>query len=191
MDVPTPYRRGNLREALLERAQVVLAERGEAALSLRELARDVGVSHAAPGRHFTDRQDLVDVLAEQGFTDLHEQLQAIDADALPVAEYIAAVGHAYVGFALAKRNLMAVMFQHRTGRDRSTVAAAAATALAPIGTLFGGSATGSGQAAAMGFLAALQGIVSLNSCGVIPDDAVGTIVDDTIGRYVPSAAEPA
>jgi AcrR family transcriptional regulator len=188
MDVTTPYRRGNLREALLERAQVVLAERGEAALSLRELARDMGVSHAAPGRHFNNRQDLVDALAEQGFADLHAQLQAIEV--LPVVERIAAVGHAYVGFALAKRNLMEVMFQHRASRNRSNVAAAAATALTPIGTLFDNSTTGSGQATAMGFLASLQGIVSLNSCGVIPADAVGAIVDDTISRYVPPAAEP-
>lgn len=188
MSTTTPYRRSNLREALLARAQVVLAERGEAALSLRELARDVGVSHAAPARHFADRHDLVDALAVQGFAYLHEQLQTIDASDLPVAGRIDAVAHAYVSFALAKANLVAVMFQHREGRDDAAIGAAAGTAFAPVGKLFSDTETGGGQTAAAGFLAALQGTVALVSCGVISADDVATIVDDTVRRYIPSAA---
>ncbi len=189
MATTTPYRRGNLREALLDRAHVVLAERGEAALSLRELARDVGVSHAAPARHFTDRDDLVDALALQGFTALHELLQAIDTSELPVAERIAAVAHAYIGFALTKENLVAVMFRHREGRDDAAIAMAAGTAFAPVGKLFSDAESRAGWAAAAGFLAALQGIVALVSCGVIAASDVETVVDDTVRRYVPSAAD--
>src|SRR5881409_3479699 len=67
-DVATrPYHHGNLRAALLERAERVVSERGVHALSLRELAREVGVSHAAPRRHFADRQALLDALALEGF----------------------------------------------------------------------------------------------------------------------------
>ena len=61
-----PYHHGNLREALLVQAMTTLREGGVEALSLRELARAVGVSHAAPRRHFPDRQALLDALAERG-----------------------------------------------------------------------------------------------------------------------------
>ena len=62
-----PYHHGNLRTALLEAAERTLRERGVQALSLRELAREVGVSHGAPRRHFPDRQALLDALARAGF----------------------------------------------------------------------------------------------------------------------------
>jgi hypothetical protein len=51
-----PYHHGNLRTALLTQAERTVRERGVKELSLRELARDVGVSHAAPRRHFPDRR---------------------------------------------------------------------------------------------------------------------------------------
>ena len=58
-----PYHHGNLRQALLAQAERTVRERGVQELSLRELAREVGVSHAAPRRHFPDRQALLDALA--------------------------------------------------------------------------------------------------------------------------------
>ena len=62
-----PYHHGNLRGALLDAAERTVRERGVQALSLRELAREIGVSHGAPRRHFPDRQALLDALAESGF----------------------------------------------------------------------------------------------------------------------------
>ena len=56
------YHHGDLRSALLRSAECALREKGAAALSLRELARDLGVSHAAPGRHFKDKQALLDYI---------------------------------------------------------------------------------------------------------------------------------
>ena len=70
-----PYHHGNLRTALLAAAQQTVRERGVAALSLRELAREVGVSHGAPRRHFPDRQALLDALAEDGFERLGGELR--------------------------------------------------------------------------------------------------------------------
>ncbi|MBW3550170.1 MAG: lipid IV(A) 3-deoxy-D-manno-octulosonic acid transferase [Proteobacteria bacterium] len=55
-----PYHHGNLRSALMEAAERALERGGVQALSLRELAREIGVSHAAPRRHFPDRQALLD-----------------------------------------------------------------------------------------------------------------------------------
>ena len=53
------YHHGNLKQALLERAAEVIAEKGLEGLSLRGLARDLDVSHAAPRRHFPDRESLI------------------------------------------------------------------------------------------------------------------------------------
>src|SRR5215210_7221004 len=69
-----PYHHGNLRPALLAAAERTLA-RGEE-LSLRELAREIGVSHAAPRRHFAGKQALLDALAQDGFERLGSEMAA-------------------------------------------------------------------------------------------------------------------
>src|SRR5436853_260736 len=61
------YHHGNLRRELLDRAAHVIAEQGVEALSLRALALELGVSHAAPARHFKDKAGLLRVLAKEGF----------------------------------------------------------------------------------------------------------------------------
>ncbi len=71
-----PYHHGNLRTALLAEAERTVRERGVQDLSLRELAREVGVSHGAPRRHFPDSQSLLNALAESGFLRLGRELQA-------------------------------------------------------------------------------------------------------------------
>ena len=97
------YHHGRLREALLERAAEVIAEGGVDALSLRGLARDLGVSHAAPRRHFKDRDSLLYALAEEAF---RRSVEAMDLGAEaagddPVARY-RALGRSYVAFAQAE-----------------------------------------------------------------------------------------
>lgn len=94
------YHHGNLKEALLERAAEVIAESGIEALSLRALARDLGVSHAAPRAHFADRGALLCALAHEGF---RRSVAAMEAGAAaagpdPVARY-RALGRSYVQFA--------------------------------------------------------------------------------------------
>ncbi|MDD7813235.1 TetR/AcrR family transcriptional regulator [Mycobacterium sp. CSUR Q5927] len=64
------YHHGDLRTALLIQAEKTLRSSGVDGLSLRELARDVGVSHAAPRRHFADKVALLDALAADGFRQL-------------------------------------------------------------------------------------------------------------------------
>ena len=96
-----PYHLGNLREALLERAADVIAWEGVDAVSLRGLARDLGVSHAAPRRHFRNRTTLLGELAKMGFQRLMEtgRAAAEAAGPDPVARY-RAFGRAYVEFAM-------------------------------------------------------------------------------------------
>ncbi len=95
------YHHGNLRQALLRRAAEVITEGGVEALSLRALARDLGVSHAAPGRHFPDKAALLSALAEEGHVDMVAVLDEAEAAAGddPVARYNA-IGKALVRFAL-------------------------------------------------------------------------------------------
>ena len=98
------YHHGNLKQALLERAAEVIAEKGLEGLSLRGLARDLDVSHAAPRRHFADREALIAALAKEGFRRILAAMKA-GADAAgpdPVARY-RALGRSYVRFAREDR----------------------------------------------------------------------------------------
>jgi len=95
------YHHGNLRHVLLDRAAAVIAEQGIEALSLRALARDIGVSHAAPSRHFRDKADLLRALATEGNERLVAYvLAAADASGTdPLVRYNA-LGQAYVRFSI-------------------------------------------------------------------------------------------
>ena len=100
VDVNMAYHHGNLKQALLERAAEVIAEKGLEGLSLRGLARDLDVSHAAPRRHFPDRESLIAAIAKEGFRRIVAAMNA-GADAAgpdPVARY-RALGRSYVRFA--------------------------------------------------------------------------------------------
>ncbi|MFE5118223.1 TetR/AcrR family transcriptional regulator [Streptomyces sp. NPDC056669] len=107
---PRPYHHGDLRAALLTRAEETLRERGPAALSLRELARDLGVSHNAPSRHFKDRQALLDALALGGYERMTEVMLASQAGAgESCRKRLEAVVRAYVGFSLDNAALLDLM----------------------------------------------------------------------------------
>ncbi|NES14367.1 MULTISPECIES: TetR/AcrR family transcriptional regulator [Micromonospora] len=98
------YHHGDLRRALLAAAADAMAESGPAALSLRDLARRAGVSHAAPAHHFGDKAGLLTALATQGFELLGEALRAAGDD-------LRESGVAYVGFAVRHRAHFEVMFR--------------------------------------------------------------------------------
>ncbi|MFC7329637.1 TetR/AcrR family transcriptional regulator [Marinactinospora rubrisoli] len=66
MSSRSAYHHGDLRRTLLDAALVLIAERGVAAVNLRELARRAGVSHAAPAHHFTDKAGLFTAIATEG-----------------------------------------------------------------------------------------------------------------------------
>ena len=107
----TSYHHTNLRQALLDQAFAVVAERGLEGLSVRELARTVGVSTAAPFRHFKNRQALIVAMAELAAASLRASfLQALkDCAPLPPLERFAALGRAYVQWATAEPVYFRVM----------------------------------------------------------------------------------
>lgn len=98
------YHHGSLRETLLEAAANAVAQHGVAALSLRALAREAGVSHTAPRHHFGDKRGLVTALAATGYELLAERLLEAGDDFLEM-------GVAYVRFALECPGHFAVMYQ--------------------------------------------------------------------------------
>nr|WP_093480804.1 MULTISPECIES: TetR/AcrR family transcriptional regulator [unclassified Streptomyces] len=121
-----PYHHGDLRAALLESAERTLREKGAGALSLREMARDIGVSHAAPGRHFKDKQALIDALALDGYERLNEALSsAADRPDQSFEQRMTALARAYLGFAVENPELLELMFARKHDPDSSAQLAAA------------------------------------------------------------------
>lgn len=117
MSQSRPYHHGDLRAALLTSAERTLREKGTSALSLRELARDIGVSHAAPGRHFKDKQALLDALALAGYDRLNDALAAADLPEAPLEPRLASLARAYLTFAIENPELLALMFARKHDPD--------------------------------------------------------------------------
>jgi AcrR family transcriptional regulator len=110
---PTYYG-GDLRRDLLDTALDLIAREGPSAVSLRALARRLGVSHAAPANHFPDKAALFTAIAVEGFGRLAEAIEdgvgQLGPDATAGQRFRAA-GQAYTGFALAHPAHFAVMWQ--------------------------------------------------------------------------------
>lgn len=109
------YHHGDLRRALVEAALELLLEGGTEALGMRELARRVGVSAAAPYRHFRDKQALIQAVAAAGFALFLEAVEAAKAG-VPQDEQFGAMAEAYVQFALRYPRLYKLMFSSELGK---------------------------------------------------------------------------
>jgi AcrR family transcriptional regulator len=180
---PRPYHHGNLRAALLESAEQTLNEGGE--LSLRELARQVGVSHAAPRRHFAGKQALLDALAEDGFERLGAELRAALNGVEGFEPRLRAFAHAYVRFATQHAALLDLMFagKHRPDAADSLRDAADRAFEPPMALIAEGQAAGdivAGDPIEVGTVAfaTLQGLASLANAGMLEAD------DDTVAAAV-------
>jgi AcrR family transcriptional regulator len=122
-----PYHHGRLRSAVLAAAEKTLATSGVEGISLRQLAKDVGVSHAAPRYHFKDKQSLLDALAIEGFTRLSKATSDAADPALPLKPRTEAMVRAYVRFATANHELYAVMLSSKHHPEASESLHQAAT----------------------------------------------------------------
>lgn len=102
-----PYHHGDLRRAVLAAAVAAIAESGPAGVSLRDLARRAGVSHAAPAHHFGDKAGLITAVATEGYRLLDEALTGAWERTGSFLE----MGVAYVRFATEHRAHFEVMFR--------------------------------------------------------------------------------
>lgn len=94
-----PYHHGNLREELVTLAITTLRDKGVEHLSLRALAKDLGVSHAAPLRHFATKADLLNAIAIEGVESLIKATQNADAEKPGLAR-LRAMALGYVDWAI-------------------------------------------------------------------------------------------
>lgn len=109
-----PYHHGDLRNAVIEAALSLLKERGVEGVTLRQCAARAGVSHGAPGHHFGDLKGVLTAIAALGFEgQVARQEEALEGLNDPV-DRVAALGGAYVGFAVTHPEHFSLMFR----RDR-------------------------------------------------------------------------
>ena len=167
------------------------AQHGPGQLSLRELAREAGVSHAAPRRHFPDRQALLDSLAEAGFARLHAELQAaLAATGADFGPRLHAMAAAYLRFATEDAALLELMFtaKHREGADHLVTAAAG-----PFGLMHELIAQGQAQGvlepgppehAGIVLFATLQGIATLVNGNLVAAELLDGITQTAVNQFI-------
>ncbi|MFC7548273.1 TetR/AcrR family transcriptional regulator [Plantactinospora sp. GCM10030261] len=160
---PRAYHHGDLRRAVLAAAVEAVEETGVAALSLRDLARRAGVSHAAPAHHFGDKAGLLTALAAEGFNRLAERLRSAGDDLL-------AAGMAYVDFAARHRAHFEVMFRPELYRaDDPEVVAARTRAGQALRARVDGLAGGDPDRDALAAWSIAHGFASLWLAGALPE----------------------
>jgi AcrR family transcriptional regulator len=111
------YHHGDLLRALLDAALELVKEHGPSGITLREAARRAGVTHAAPYRHFADKEALLAALAEEGFRRLRAEVEAAIAEAGGLLRS-EAIGVSYVRFARNNPSQFRVMFGSEVGDKR-------------------------------------------------------------------------
>lgn len=118
MKAERPYHHGNLKEALLDAALALISEAGPQAFTLREVARRAGVSHNAPYRHFRDKDELLAVVALQGFERLTAAMKRAAARGSTPEERFRLCGRGYVSFAQRWPEHFLVMFDLPSSREK-------------------------------------------------------------------------
>ena len=187
-----PYHHGNLRQELLRAAEAALEARGVQQLSLRELSRELGVSHASPQRHFATKQDLINALAIVGF----QRLDSIAAKAAAARGQdfnarLTKVALAHLGFALKHPALLALMFEaKRQPALPPELLAALHAAFSHIprilkeGQEAGKIVPGDPFRLALTLGAVVQGLVAISTDGKIKGDSLKVIVPEVIGHVL-------
>jgi AcrR family transcriptional regulator len=186
-----PYHHGDLRRALLNAAEATLRQRGAQELSLRELARAVGVSHGAPRRHFPDRQALLDALAEAGFARLGTELRAaFDGAGAEFEDRLRALAAAYVRFATEDAALLELMFagKHREQaghlHDAAERAFSVMLELIAQGQQQGALEAGDPERVGLVLFATVQGIATLVTGGIVATEQLDELLGDAVERFL-------
>jgi AcrR family transcriptional regulator len=193
-----PYHHGYLRTALLAEAERTVRDRGVQDLSLRELARQVGVSHGAPRRHFPDRQALLDALAEAGFARLGTELRgAVDGAGEDFQARLRATAAAYVRFATGDAALLELMFAGKHREPSGALHEAADRAFSVIlelieqGQAEGALEHGEPERVGLVLFATIQGIAALVTGGMVRPEQLDELVADAITHFLRGSRTPA
>lgn len=189
-----PYHHGNLRTALLDAAERGLRERGADQLTLRDLAREIGVSHAAPRRHFPSRQALLDALAEAGFVRLDMTLRtALTSAGDDFPACVRAAMTAYTRFATENAALVELMYTSKHRPDATRIAKAAeAPFRLMIELILQGQRQGALQAGdperiGIVLFATLQGIASIINGNLVKSELLDGLVDTAVEQFLRGA----
>jgi AcrR family transcriptional regulator len=184
------YHHGNLRAALLAEAERTLREQGIDQLSLRDLARQAGVSHTAPHRHFADRQALLDALAEAGFLRLNDEVRtAIEGAGDDYETRLRAAAAAYIRFATQDAALMELMYVVKRGQHSAALDDAFGRlfttfdALIRQGQLAGELQAGDPDRVRLLIFTAILGIASLVTSGSVDAGQTGGLIADMVARF--------
>src|SRR5262249_28074307 len=120
------YHHGNLKEALLQAALGLIAEKGAAGFTFADAARMAGVSAAAPYRHFRDRDELLFSIAQRGFEQFEARLSAAWDDGRPdTVTAFERVGRAYLAFPREEPAFYSAMFESGLPSDANPALQAA------------------------------------------------------------------
>ncbi|KQV56648.1 MULTISPECIES: TetR/AcrR family transcriptional regulator [unclassified Caulobacter] len=112
-----PYHHGDLSRALVDAARAILEREGPSALSLRAVAREAGVSPAAPYHHFKDKAELLEAVAHEGWHELDVALSTARASTPDARVRMTNLGVAYVCFARDNPALYRVMYDRSRDKD--------------------------------------------------------------------------
>ena len=111
-----PYHHGDLSRALVAAGRRILEAEGPAAMSLRAVAREAGVSPAAPYHHFKDKSELLDAVAEEGWHALKTAIGESRSRAADPRAALTEIGVAYVAFARRNPALYRLMYHAACNR---------------------------------------------------------------------------
>ena len=107
----TSYHHGDLKNALIKAGVKILAKEGVSGLSLRKVAKQAGVSHAAPYSHFADKQALIAAISTEGFKQLYKQIaSAREAYSQKPSALLLETARAYIQFAMNEPDRFKLMF---------------------------------------------------------------------------------
>ena len=192
--VDRPYHHGNLRAALLAEAERTLREEGIDRLSLRDLARQAGVSHAAPRRHFADRHALLDALAEAGFLRLSDELRtAIEEAGDDYAAQLRAAATAYIRFATRDAALLELMYTAKRGEQSAALRDAFGRLFAAVdgmvrhGQQAGKLQPGDPDRLRLLLFATMQGLAALVTAGTVQPQQVDGLIAEAVALFTNSS----
>jgi AcrR family transcriptional regulator len=190
----TSYHHGDLREALLSACLQLIDTEGLAAVSLRRVAREAGVSPAAPYHHFADRAALLAALTSRGFELLTADLTAARADAPDPRAALTVMGETYLRFAQRHPSYFRLMFRPELTRSdkelpHDPIGDQAFVVLADVvaeGIRAGALPAGDAETLAMGWWSLAHGLASLLLDGQLAKRAtmIGTDADTLSHRVM-------